>query len=272
METKQLSVNGINVAYIEKNAAAAQTIFFIHGNSVSKRSWRKQYSSTIFNSYRLIAIDLPSHGESGNINDAICSLPGIASFLCDVVNALANNNPFILAGISLSTNIIAEMLAYNIKPAGLVLAGASIVSKEIGPGNFIKPNTHVGVVFTDESNDDDIAAYASETSFSRDADDINIFLEDFKQVRKPFRSMLGQSIATADYTNEIALVQQRNIPSLLVFGKDEAVVDPHYLDNIQLPLWNNTIYKIEGASHLVNIDQPEAFNNLLKSFADDIFK
>ncbi|MEO6813189.1 MAG: hypothetical protein ABI172_04620 [Ginsengibacter sp.] len=35
---------------------------------------------------------------------------------------------------------------------------------------------------------------------------------------------------------------------------------------------HNTIYKIEGGSHLVNIDQPGMFNQLLKEFADGIYK
>jgi hypothetical protein len=35
MENKFISIDGINIAYLEKNSDAKQTIFFIHGNSCS---------------------------------------------------------------------------------------------------------------------------------------------------------------------------------------------------------------------------------------------
>ncbi|WP_158638439.1 alpha/beta fold hydrolase [Panacibacter ginsenosidivorans] len=272
MDIQYLNLENSKIAYIENNKEAAQTIFFIHGNSVSKRSWRKQYNSDILSAYRMVAIDLPAHGDSDAFDTKNYTLPGLAKLMCEAVKQLSDNKPYILAGISLSTNIIAEMLAYDVAPKGLVLAGPCIVGKDFTIEKFVKPNTHVGVVFTDEPAEVDVHNYGRETCLSKDEDDINIFMEDFKAVKNPFRSSLAQSITTAVYNDEIALLQQHNIPSLIIFGKDEIVIDPDYLDTAVLPGWNDKIYKIEGASHLVNIDQPEAFNKLLEEFATDIFK
>jgi len=55
-----------------------------------------------------------------------------------------------------------------------------------------------------------------------------------------------------------------------VFGEDEKLVNIHYLNDAPINLWNNTIYKIPLASHLVNIDAPEAFNELIAAYAKDI--
>lgn len=272
METKMLQVGNLTIAYIEKNPGASHTIFFIHGNSVSKRCWRKQYNNSLLDNYRMVAIDLPSHGESGVIDEKDCNLPAIGSIMYNAVNLLSDGKPFLLAGISLSTNIIAEMLVHDIYPAGLLLAGPCIVGKDHLPGNFIKENTHVGVVFTDVAAEQDVLSYAEETSSSSEISDINIFIEDYHAVKPSFRSLLAQSIVSATYSDEIDLLIQRNIPCCVVFGKEELVVDADYLDSTKLPLWSNRIYKLENASHLVNIDQPEQFNQLLKSFADDIFK
>jgi len=272
MEKSFIKVNGVQLAYIEKNPEAAKTIFFIHGNSVSKRSWRKQYNSPVLSDCRMIAIDLPSHGDSNEGDESFYTLKGLAEMMSNAVEQLAENKPYILAGISLSTNIIAEMLAFDVKPTGLVLAGPCIVGKDYEVSKFIKPNTHVGVVFIDHSDENDILSYAHETSASRDPDDVKIFMEDFKNVKGNFRSLLAKSITAGEYSDEIELLQQKNIPLLLVFGKDELIVDANYLDNAVLPIWNKTIYKIDDASHFVNIDNPEEFNALLKRFAEGVFK
>jgi len=272
MKNSFVNVKGLQLAYIEKNPEAAKTIFFIHGNSVSKRSWRKQYNSPVLSDCRMIAIDLPSHGDSNEGDESFYTLKGLAEMMSNAVEQLAENKPYILAGISLSTNIIAEMLAFDVKPTGLVLAGPCIVGKDYEVSKFIKPNTHVGVVFIDHSDENDILSYAHETSASRDPDDVKIFMEDFKNVKGNFRSLLAKSITAGEYSDEIELLQQKNIPLLLVFGKDELIVDANYLDNAVLPIWNKTIYKIDDASHFVNIDNPEEFNALLKRFAEGVFK
>ncbi|MEO9022180.1 MAG: alpha/beta hydrolase [Ginsengibacter sp.] len=272
MAAQFLKVGNCKIAYIEKNQNASKTIFFISGNSVSKSCWRKQYESDLSSTYRMIAIDFPAHGDSDAAEETSYTLPGLAWLLSKVIISLANGNPYIISGVSLGTNVIAEMLAFEIHPLGIVLAGSSIAGKNFGIERFIKPNTHVGVVFADNPEEEDILKYAHETLASRNEEDLKLFLEDFKKVKPPFRSALGKSIADGNYNDEIALLNGENIPCLMIFGKDELVIDCNYLDKANLPLWHKTIYKIGGASHLVNIDQPEKFNQLLKKFADDIFK
>lgn len=273
MQQQFIEVNQIKLAYIEKNKKAEKTIFFIHGNSVSKRSWRKQYDSELLSTWRVIAIDLPSHGDSGlapHSND--CTLRGLGAIMSSAVKQLAHDKPYIIAGMSLGTNIVAEMLSFNIDPVGLVLSGPSLVSNELPVETFVKAGTHVGVVFTEDAAENDVMLYARETSASNDEEDINIFMEDYKITDKKFRRFLAESIAEKNYSDEVELIHQRNIPVLIVFGKDEKIVETEYLDNVSLHLWRNEIFKIPGASHLVNIDQPTAFNKLLAEFAQDVFR
>ncbi len=272
MDKGYINVEGTRLFYVEKNEAAKPTIFFLHGNSCSSNAWRKQLNDPLFANHRLIAFDLPSHGKSDAAKAADCSLPGLAKLLSNAAKQLAQNRPFILAGVSLATNIIAEMLAYDIKPEGIVLAGSCIVGGEFTLEKMVKANTHVGVVFQDEASAEEVDAYAKETSLFGAKDDLEYFRQDYANVAKPFRSLLAQSIFNNQMSNQVELLQTNKIPLLLVFGKDEMVIDPDYLDTAPLNLWQNRIFKIDGASHLVNIDQPEAFNKLLREFAGDVFK
>jgi len=269
-----IQVKGIEIAYLEKNRNAGKIIFFIHGNSISKRSWRKQYNSELFSSYHLIALDLPGHGHSGKADNPgqTYDLISLASIMSEAVEQLHNSKPYLLAGLSLSTNIITEMLAFSTRASGLVLAGACIVGKNYPLESFVKPGTHVGVVFTNDAPSDEVLLYAGETSLTTNQEDIDIFLEDYNATDKTFRGALAASVAAEKYSDEVELLQQSNIKSLVVFGKDEKIVEPGYLDTAPINLWKNSVFKIEGAGHLVNIDQPEAFNELLKNFADEVFE
>jgi len=267
-----ITVNDIPVAYQIINPNADKTIFFIHGNSQSHNAWQKQLFDPLFNDYRLIAFDLPAHGESGFPDTEYCTLPGLATMMYEAVTSLSNQQPYILIGISLGTNIIAEMLANTITPVGMVLAGPCITDGAITMAQMMKPGTQVGVLFTDDAAAEAIRQYAQETSLSTEAADIDCVIKNYMAVQKPFRSLLGQSIVAQKVSNEIALLQQQAIPLLLVFGKDERIIHTGYLDNAALPLWNDTIYQLPGASHLVNIDQPEAFNKLLARYVTEQFK
>ena len=274
MKTSFIEIDKIKIAYIEKNADAANTIFFIHGNSVSKSSWRKQFKNDLFSDYRLIALDLPGHGDSDKAvsNYEVYSLRGLASIMQKAVEQLNNQQPYILAALSVGTNVVAEMLNFNVTPKGLIFAGPSLVGRDYAVEEFVKPNTHVHVVFSKKALPDQVALYGKEASLSLDEVDQKTFTGDYENTDGELRIVFGTSIAEKKYSDEIQLVIQKEIPCLVVFGLDEKVINPNYLDDANLPLWKNTIFKIPGASHLVNIDQPEAFNKLAADFVKEVFR
>jgi pimeloyl-ACP methyl ester carboxylesterase len=270
MQQQFLDLNGMHISYWEVNPALVPTIFFIHGNSASAASWRKQLTSPLLKGFRLVAFDLPAHGDSAMLAPEDCHLQALAAILGEAVKALTTSAPFLISGVSLGTNLVAEMMAFNIEPAGLVLAGPCVAGGNYTIDKMMLPGTHVNVVFTDENTEADIRQYAGETSLSGVPVDLEHFLNDYNRVKSPFRSLLGQSIAEGKYSNEMALLEKAAKPLLIIFGKQEKVIDPQYLDGAPLRVWKDTIFRLEGASHLVNIDQPERFNQLLKAFAEDV--
>ena len=97
------------------------------------------------------------------------------------------------------------------------------------------------------------------------------FVADYYKVKLPFRSALMNSIQEQQFSNEIELIAYVNNPILMIFGEEEQIINPDYLDDAPFNLWNNTIYKIPNAGHLVHLDQPDAFNKLISEYAADIF-
>jgi pimeloyl-ACP methyl ester carboxylesterase len=64
MTLKFITIDNFQIAYLEVNPEAQNTIFFIHGNSGSSRTWLKQMSDPLLNDFRMVAFDLPADGNS----------------------------------------------------------------------------------------------------------------------------------------------------------------------------------------------------------------
>lgn len=161
---------------------------------------------------------------------------------------------------------------HQVHPRGIVLAGPCIVGAAASVADLMINGTHVHVVFTDDPPAEHIEAYAGETSLSLHEEDKTFFMNDYRNVAPNFRSLLASSIAAGNYNEQIDVFRQRDIPLLVVFGADEKIVKPDYLDNVDLPLWRSKVHRVDGASHLVNVDQPQLFNQLLASYAEEMFR
>ena len=128
---KTIHIQGINFSYLEYNETGKQVIFFIHGNSGSTRSWDNQLDSSLFREYRLIAIDLPGHGESYVSETGEWFSPaGTAKLLAKAIQALTGEQPYYCVGFSYGSNLIAEMIPLGIEPRGIAFAGPCVT----GPG------------------------------------------------------------------------------------------------------------------------------------------
>jgi pimeloyl-ACP methyl ester carboxylesterase len=274
MEQNFIDIEGTRLFYNEKNNEAMQTIFFVHGNSSSHHTWTKQFSSALLSQYRLVAFDLPAHGLSGEasaITDGY-SLPGIGNMMAKATKSLIDGKPYLLAGVSLGTNVIAEMLPYldqPDQPVGLTLASPSVISTVADLQKVSLPNPNSGILFRDEASVEEIRKLVTDYFFIPDNGTINISVEDFISVKAPFRSLLFKNVPKV--IDEIAALKQSGIPLLIVFGKDDKNVNPDYLDDVDLFLSKNQLFKLQNACHFVHVDQPDVFNKLLSEYAADRF-
>ncbi|HLF45462.1 MAG TPA: alpha/beta hydrolase [Chitinophagaceae bacterium] len=274
MEYQFINIEGVKISYLETKTVSENIIFLIHGNSTSTNAWRKQFKSQTLSSYKLIAFDLPAHGQSNSLNGSLFSysLPDIGKLMAAAVKKLAGNRSYILAGVSLGTNIIAEMLPYELQPSGIVLTGSCVIGGEITMDKIFLKDIDLHAVFTDYVPESELKKYFTLSSFSVQEEDWLCFSGDYYKVKDNFRSKMIATVAAGKLSNEIYALQQQTFPILIVFGKDEKVCEINYMDNAKLNLWKGKTYKIKEAGHFVIIDQSEKLNELMAEYAKDIFK
>lgn len=273
MTPKTLTIDGLSVSYLEANPDGQKTIFFVHGNSCTARMWEKQLTAAALENYRLIALDLPGHGQSDKFPaEKPYSLPAVGEVIGKAIVELGGEKEYIIVGFSIGTNIVAETLAYDVVPAGLVFAGSCLLGGEIAFSDVAHPNFDATVIFTDHPPKEAIDQYWINALPRSDADEIKLFREDYDKTDPPFRSSVLQTALSGIIANEIELVQQYDRPTFFIFGREEASVNNNYLDNIALPFWRGTTTKVPDAGHFVTIEQPETFNRLLVAYANEAFK
>lgn len=271
MVRKHIQVEGETISYVEANEYKQVTLFFIHGNSLSANTWFKQLDCKSLCSYRLIALDLPGHGHSsGDSDNTDFSLPSLGSIVAASIKQLKGNQPYFLIGHSLGTSILAEALKHELKPIGIVLASSWIVGSGITVQNFIKPDTNVYVVFSDRPRKAEIEIYAKQVRFFDDDEkEISVFVDDYQKVTNGFRTALGESIRQMKYNDQISLLKGTNLPILCVFGVNDQIIRADYLDSMGLSLWQDALFKLSNAGHLLHQDEPDPFNALLINYIRD---
>lgn len=268
MQQKFIETNGVKIAYIEKNPSIDKTLFFVHGNSGSSKMWQKQFASDLLDDYRLIAIDLPGHGQSGWSKHPFddYSPIGTAKLLLDVIRNLVADRPFVLIGFSYGTNVVAEMLEFGHKPSGIVFIGSCVVGKEHGLDKVFKVNETPSIFFYNEMNKELVRSSFAKSLTGATNKELEILTEDYLNVSPDFKPALFKSVSGGKISDEIAALQRLNTPILTLFGTHDSVVNIDYLDDFPFSIWRDHIYKLSGAGHFSNIDRSEEVDHLLSEY------
>lgn len=274
MKQATLTVEDLNLNFIESNRNAVGTLFFFHGNSGSSNTWHRQLGSPLLASYHLIAFDLPGHGLSGEPKDLLkgYSLPGLGRIMAAAVNKLAEPFSYILVGFSLGSNVLCEMMACGLKPQGIVLISPCVLRAASDLAFIFRANPNSACFFSEQVTDEQLELLVNECFYQLSAAINDTFKYDFRNTKPAFRSMLQKTASEGAYTNEISTLRNYNKPILLVFGKEDKIVNPDYLDAIALPLWHESIVKLHDAGHFVHVDASMATTELIAAYAREIFK
>lgn len=269
-----ITVEGLSIAYVEINPELNNMLFFIHHNSGSSRLWNSQLTSPDLQEYRMIAIDLPGHGESSasETPDLHYGLLDLGRIVGKVASQLCADGSCIMVGFSVGTNIILEALQFY-TPKGVALLGPSIVGGQVTYSHVIKPGVDSSPLFLDTAPHEAITNLFSLFLYSKDAITLDELLEDYQKTKQPFPSTFyQQTVENRRLSDELALLNKAAIPALVVFEREDEINDPDYLDQVELQKWTDNIYQLPQSGHFVHLDQLEASNKLLVQYGKAMFK
>ena len=286
VSTSAVTVNSNSIFYRESgggNAGAGrrQAVISIHGNSFSSRAFLKQLESGLAESYRLIAPDLPGHGDSFRSGN-----PGVDYTLRGHAETLAafarsvDAEDAVFAGWSLGGHILLEasdllpraegFLIFGTPPVGALPAGAA--APESADGAAQKPfNPHpaAALLFRADLTESEREEILNATFSAGYGGIPELFREDHRRTDPMVRSVMGEVVAAGNVRDEIEIAGALKTPLAVVHGERDQLINLEYLQSLRYTnLYRNEIIVIPGAGHAVQWEAPDRFNKILKTFID----
>lgn len=258
-----------NIAFKE-SSGAGPAVLFIHGNSACKEVFDLQLDGALGHRYRMIAFDLPGHGESSDAPEPehsyhIAAYADVALMLLEHLGV----RRCAIVGWSLGGHIGIELLTRDLDVAGLLITGTPPVGKD--PADIVAgflPSPHMELTGREHFSDADVVAYADETTG---------IAEDFVQraVRRTdgrARRIMMESAVAGRNADQRELVETSAVPLAVVTGADEPFVNNAYLASLDYAnLWEKQIHVIAGSGHAPFRDAREEFDPILARFLGAVF-
>jgi Predicted hydrolases or acyltransferases (alpha/beta hydrolase superfamily) len=239
-------------------------LVMIHGNSFSREAFRYQMDSPLAERYRLIALDLPGHGESANaINPSrTYTREGYADAVHELLATMGLTRVRLL-GWSLGGHIAIEMAARFPGIEGVVITGTPPVPN----GGFA-----LGFHFRPES-----ALAGQEHWTEEEADRFGHGIlgrhltpslrEALYRADGAARRILFEGVRSGVGIDQKQAVETMTIPLAVINGAEDPAIKLDYLDTLSYgSLWGGSCLRIDGAGHAPFLDAPTPFNAVLSRF------
>ncbi len=244
-------------------------LVMLHGSGASKHVFCPQFSDQSLNEYRLIAIDLPGHGNSSDAADsAAYNHRGLARAVGLVLDQLEVVNPAI-AGWALGGNIAIELAASGRKVRGLALISAPPLPR--GPFGFFRahqPKFDMLLTMKERFTENDAERFTS--LIFGDCPDRR-GLASVLRADGRCRAHLAKAMFHGEGIDQRRFVENTDIPLSIINGQHDPLLRLNYFDDLNLhSLWRGESQTIADAGHACFLDQPQAFAELLTGFLSDI--
>lgn len=254
---------------VEECGEQGHPVLFIHGNSFCRAVFDAQLQSELADNHRLIAMDLPGHGESSNAPDPMRSytLPAFAETAAEVLEQL-DANAAVVVGWSLGGHIGIELAAHSRSIRGLMIMGAPPIPPNGWTLGFLR-GPHSSLASQQEWSVED-----------RDAFLVKVFgrmpeariREAAARADGRFRKRIFEAAREGAGVDQKLTVESHPAPLAVVNGTADALINLDYLDTIAYAnLWKGRCHRLDGLGHAPFWEAPSEFTPLLARFLKDCF-
>lgn len=254
---------------LSESDGAGLPLLLIHGSGASRQVFARQFASPLARRHRMIALDLPGHGESDDAANPAedYSIPALARTVAAVLEA-KDIDRAVVFGWSLGGHVGIELLATNPGVAGLMISGAPPVAPgPVGMLRGFKTNWDLLLATKEQFSERDALRFY-DLCYHGNGD--GAFLESIRRADGRVRSAVSRSLLRGEGADQKRAVEHACVPVAVVNGEDESVARLSYMAGLGYrTLWGHVCHIIPNAGHAPFWDQPDTFNQLLAQFAAD---
>jgi len=253
---------------VEESGQGGIPVLLIHGNSFCRGFFRHQLQGPLAENHRLIAFDLPGHGQSDNAPDPTRSytLPALADTAVELLEKLGVTEAIVF-GWSLGGHIGIEMIPRFPGMRGLMITGTPPVGRNnMAQGFNSSPQT--GAAGKQDLSEADIEAFV-QAIFGESAEP---FLRDaVARADGRFRKRLFEAARAGEGVDQRLIVESSPVPLAVVNGGADRVVKLDYFDTVAYAnLWEGRCHRLAGLGHAPFWEAPGNFDPILERFLQDV--
>lgn len=222
--------------------------------------------------YRLIAIDLPGHGASGDAFDPnrTYSMVGYAEATIAVLEALDIRH-FAVFGWSLGGHVALELMPRHRGVLGVMIAGAPPVRQDaesIQKG--FKPTPALYLAGKEHFTDEDFDAFYALTCGDIVDDEL---LAALHRTHGLARRLSFESLLAGRASDQRNIAETSRIPIAVVNGENDPIVDLDYIGQLHYRnLWDKHCFVLRNLHHVPFYEDPSIFNPILGRFLADVHR
>lgn len=256
----QVDVDGLRIAF--QRAGHGPPLVLLHGGFSDSRAWRRQLEG-LSDEFTLIAWDAPGCGRSSDPPDSF-GLPDYADHLARFIERLSLDKPHVL-GLSFGSGLALELHRRHPHiPRALILASAyagwagSLPPDEVearlertlrdahrSPQKWIED--YLPTFFTAAVAPEVVEATAAMMRDSRPAGLIPMV----------------RSFAEADLRDVLPTIA---VPTLLLYGDQDVRSPLTVAEDLHASIPGSRLVVLPGVGHDTNLEAPEAFNDVVRTF------
>jgi pimeloyl-ACP methyl ester carboxylesterase len=231
-------------------------VFLIHGAGGNHLYWPPEIRR--LTGQRIYALDLPSHGKSEGIGRQ--SVADYAGTILDFMDSLKIRRA-VFIGHSMG-GAIALWLGIH-RPSRTLALGLIATASRLRVSPDLLANSSAPATFP-------LAVKAvTDWSFSPNADPRlkELSARRMAEVRS---SVLHGDFLACDTYDETSLLGRIKVPTLIVCGTEDKMTPLHLSQSMHRCIKNSLLHSVEGAGHMVMLEQPLVVAKILQLFLDGI--
>lgn len=265
----KILVNNLVVSYTDNGPEEAPVIIFIHGFPLNKTLWDNQVDA-LKKDYRAISYDIRGHGDSEAGNEEF-SIELFVNDLLNFMDALKIEKTS-LCGLSMGGYIALNAIENHPERfEALVLSDTNCIADS--------PETKEKRMKTIENiQENGIEKYAEDSVELffvpesliikvREIDDVK------KMILKTSQQSLYKTLLALSVREETcSKLSEITIPVHFIVGEEDKITPPKASELMHQKIKNSTMHIIPHVGHLSNLENPDEFNEQLKTFFATVYK